>query len=425
MFIDFAKIKIKSGSGGDGHVSFRRELYVPNGGPDGGDGGKGGDIILSIDDGLNTLLPFKHKFKYFAENGENGGASHRHGKNGKDLIIKVPNGTLVKDEASNKIIVDMTNKKDYVLLKGGNGGLGNSHFATGKMQAPRYAKPGIKGSELNIILELKMLADVSLVGFPNVGKSSLISIVSNARPEINNYHFTTINPHLGMINVYDKQFLMVDIPGLIEGSGDGLGLGIKFLKHIERTKIILHVVDISGSEGRDPVDDLHTILNEFKKYNISLIDKKQLIAVNKIELIDDVTLNERINSIKNQFPNLDVYPISVATNKGIKELVVALANEVEKVKDNNQIFDHEIDIDNLISTKNEFVSIEKLGNNLYKISGEKIKKMLGYTNLNTEKGLMFLQKFLTDNGYIKQLKEKGMKESDTVMVEDFEFEYYD
>ena len=425
MFIDYAKIKIRSGNGGDGHVSFRRELYVPNGGPDGGDGGKGGDIIISIDEGLNTLLPFKHKFKYFAENGESGGASHRHGKNGKDLIIKVPNGTLIKDEETNKIIVDMTNKADYVLLKGGNGGLGNSHFATGKMQAPRYAKPGIKGVELNIILELKILADVSLVGFPNVGKSSLISTVSNARPEINNYHFTTINPHLGMINVYDKEFLMVDIPGLIEGSGDGLGLGIKFLKHIERTKIILHVVDISGSEGRDPLDDLKIITNEFKKYNISLINKKQLICANKIDLIDEETLNTRLDSIKKAYKGIDVYPISVATKKGIKELIVALANEVEKVRENNQVFDQEIEIDNLVSQFNENVIIEKIANDKYKISGEKIKKMLGYTNLNTEKGLMFLQKFLNDNGYIKQLKEKGLKESDTVFVEDFEFEYYD
>ena len=425
MFIDYAKIKIRSGNGGDGHVSFRRELYVPNGGPDGGDGGKGGDIIISIDEGLNTLLPFKHKFKYFAENGESGGASHRHGKNGKDLIIKVPNGTLIKDEETNKIIVDMTNKADYVLLKGGNGGLGNSHFATGKMQAPRYAKPGIKGVELNIILELKILADVSLVGFPNVGKSSLISTVSNARPEINNYHFTTINPHLGMINVYDKEFLMVDIPGLIEGSGDGLGLGIKFLKHIERTKIILHVVDISGSEGRDPLEDLKIITNEFKKYNISLIDKKQLICANKIDLIDEETLNTRLDSVKKAYKGIDVYPISVATKKGIKELIVALANEVEKVRENNHVFDQEIDIDNLVSQNSENVIIEKIANDKYRISGEKIKKMLGYTNLNTEKGLMFLQKFLNDNGFIKQLKEKGLKESDTVFVEDFEFEYYD
>lgn len=425
MFIDYAKIKIRSGNGGDGHVSFRRELYVPNGGPDGGDGGKGGDIIISIDEGLNTLLPFKHKFKYFAENGESGGASHRHGKNGKDLIIKVPNGTIIKDEETNKIIVDMTNKADYVLLKGGNGGLGNSHFATGKMQAPRYAKPGIKGVELNIILELKILADVSLVGFPNVGKSSLISTVSNSRPEINNYHFTTINPHLGMINVYDKEFLMVDIPGLIEGSGDGLGLGIKFLKHIERTKIILHVVDISGSEGRDPLEDLKIITNEFKKYNISLIDKKQLICANKIDLIDEDTLKTRLDSIKKVYKDIDVYPISVATKKGIKELIIALANEVEKVRENNQVFDQEIEIDNLVSQFNENVIIEKIANDKYRIRGEKIKKMLGYTNLNTEKGLMFLQKFLNDNGYIKQLKEKGLKESDTVFVEDFEFEYYD
>lgn len=425
MFIDYAKIKVRSGKGGDGHVSFRRELYVPSGGPDGGDGGKGGDIIISIDKGLNTLLPFKHKVKYFAENGEDGGKSHRHGKSGKDLIIKVPNGTLIKDEANNKIIVDMTNKDDFILLKGGTGGLGNSHFATGRMQAPRYAKPGNKGIELNIILELKMLADVSLVGFPNVGKSSLISVVSNAKPEINNYHFTTINPHLGMVNVYDKQFLMVDVPGLIEGSGDGLGLGIKFLKHIERTKIILHVVDISGIEGRNPLDDIKTILKEFNKYNISLLNKKQFICVNKIDLIDEELLNQRINEIKKEFKNIDIFPISVATNKGLKELVVALSNAVEELKEDNQIFAQEILIDDIIDNNEQNVNIEKLDNNTYKISGEKIKKMLGYTNLDTEKGLNFLQKFLNENGYINELKNKGLKEEDTVLVEDFEFTYYE
>ncbi|MCQ2609619.1 MAG: GTPase ObgE, partial [Lachnospiraceae bacterium] len=295
MFIDYAKIIIKSGNGGNGCISFRRELYVQNGGPDGGDGGRGGDIKFVVDDSINNLLEFKHIIKYVATSGEDGSKKKMHGKDGEDLIIKVPNGTIIRDEKTKKIILDMTNKKEPVtLLKGGKGGIGNMHFATSAMQAPKYATPGGRGIELNVILELKVLADVGLVGFPNVGKSSLISIVSNARPEIKNYHFTTINPHLGVVKHNDTSFVMADIPGIIEGASEGVGLGLQFLRHIERTKILLHVVDIASVEGRDPLNDYKIICDELNKYNIDLSKKIQIIAANKIDSIDEKSLDDII-----------------------------------------------------------------------------------------------------------------------------------
>ena len=425
-FIDYAKIYIRSGKGGDGHVSFRRELYVPNGGPNGGDGGRGGDVILHVDDSLNTLLPFKHKYKYLAEDGEEGGKNRSHGKDGKDLIIKVPNGTIVRETNSNKIIVDMTSEnKEFVILKGGRGGLGNMHFATSKMQAPRYAKPGEAAKELYITLELKVLADVGLVGFPNVGKSSLITKLTNARPEVNNYHFTTINPHLGVVNVYDKSFVIADIPGIIEGAGEGVGLGLRFLKHIERTKVLLHVIDIAGTEGRDPLNDLDIIFNELKKYNLDMTNKKQLIAANKIDSIDEESLNKKIAEIKNKYRDIEIYPVSALADIGLKELVLKLAEYVDEVKDDVQVFDSEVDLDDLLKVDIEEVIIEKTSNDRYELSGEKIKKMLGYTNLDTEKGLNFLQEFLKKEGIVNKMKQKGLVDGDTIDIYGYEFEYYD
>ena len=425
-FIDYAKIYIRSGKGGDGHVSFRRELYVPNGGPNGGDGGRGGDVILQVDDSLNTLLPFKHKYKYIAEDGEEGGKNRSHGKDGKDLIIKVPNGTIVRETNSNKIIVDMTSEnKEFVILKGGRGGLGNMHFATSKMQAPRYAKPGEAAKELYITLELKVLADVGLVGFPNVGKSSLITKLTNARPEVNNYHFTTINPHLGVVNVYDKSFVIADIPGIIEGAGEGVGLGLRFLKHIERTKVLLHVIDIAGTEGRDPLNDLDIIFNELKKYNLDMTNKKQLIAANKIDSIDEESLKKKIAEIKNKYRDIEIYPVSALADIGLKELVLKLAEYVDEVKDDVQVFDSEVDLDDLLKVDIEEVIIEKTSNDRYELSGEKIKKMLGYTNLDTEKGLNFLQEFLKKEGIVNKMKQKGLVDGDTIDIYGYEFEYYD
>lgn len=428
MFIDYAKIYVKSGKGGNGHVSFRRELYVPAGGPDGGDGGKGGDIIFEVDPGLNTLLPFKHQYKYVAENGEEGGKKKCHGKNGNDLIIKVPNGTLIRDTNSNKIILDMTGSKERVtLLKGGKGGLGNMHFATSVMQAPRYAKPGEPAQELYLTLELKVLADVGLVGFPNVGKSTFISKVTNARPEIKNYHFTTLNPHLGVCEVDDTEFVIADIPGIIEGAGEGVGLGLQFLKHIERTKILLHVIDIAGVEGRDPLNDLDIIFNELNKYNVNLSKKRQIIAANKIDSIDKESLDIKINEIKKKYKNIEIYPISGLSSEGINELLKKLKEEVILSRQESDIetFESEISVDELINKDDNELIIEKPTNNYYKVRGEKINKMLGYTNLDTEKGMKYFQDFLKDEGIIKELKNKGMVEGDTVDVAGIEFEYYD
>ena len=428
MFIDYAKIYVKSGKGGNGHVSFRRELYVPAGGPDGGDGGKGGDIVFEVDPGLNTLLPFKHQYKYVAENGEEGGKKKCHGKNGNDLIIKVPNGTLIRDTNSNKIILDMTGSKERVtLLKGGKGGLGNMHFATSVMQAPRYAKPGEPAQELYLTLELKVLADVGLVGFPNVGKSTFISKVTNARPEIKNYHFTTLNPHLGVCEVDDTEFVIADIPGIIEGAGEGVGLGLQFLKHIERTKILLHVIDIAGVEGRDPLNDLDIIFNELNKYNVNLSKKRQIIAANKIDSIDKESLDVKISEIKKKYKNIEIYPISGLSGEGINELLKKLKEEVILSRQESDIetFESEISVDELINKDDNELIIEKPTNNYYKVSGEKINKMLGYTNLDTEKGMKYFQDFLKDEGIIKELKNKGMVEGDTVDVAGIEFEYYD
>lgn len=428
MFIDYAKIYVKSGKGGNGHVSFRRELYVPAGGPDGGDGGKGGDIIFEVDPGLNTLLPFKHQYKYVAENGEEGGKKKCHGKNGNDLIIKVPNGTIIRDTNSNKIILDMTGSKERVtLLKGGKGGLGNMHFATSIMQAPRYAKPGEPAQELYLTLELKVLADVGLVGFPNVGKSTLISKVTNARPEIKNYHFTTINPHLGVCSVDDTDFVIADIPGIIEGAGEGVGFGIQFLKHIERTKILLHVIDIAGVEGRDPLNDLDIIMNELNKYNVKLTKKRQIIAANKIDSIDKESLDNKIAEIKKKYKDIELYPISSLSGDGLSELIKKLKDEVIKSRQESHVetFNSEVTVDELInSNKNELI-IEKPTNNYYRVSGEKINKLLGYTNLDTEKGMKYFQDYLKDEGIIKELKNKGMVEGDTVDIAGIEFEYYD
>ena len=428
MFIDYAKIYIRSGKGGNGHISFRRELYVPAGGPDGGDGGKGGDIIFEVDDGLNTLLPFKHRFKYEATDGEEGGKKRCHGKNGEDLIIRVPNGTLIRDTETNKIIYDMTGKNTRVtLLKGGKGGLGNMHFATSVMQAPRYAKPGEPAKELYITLELKVLADVGLVGFPNVGKSTFISKVTNARPEIKNYHFTTINPHLGVCECQGTEFVIADIPGIIEGAGEGVGLGLKFLKHIERTKILLHVIDIAGVEGRDPLKDLDIIMNELNKYNVNLTKKIQLIAANKIDSINKETLDVRLKIIHDKYKNIEIYPISGLSGEGIEKLVVRLKDLVIELREKMPIesFESEISIDELVNKDIDAIIIEKPTNNYYKVSGEKINKMFGYTNLDTEKGMNYFQKFLKDEGIIKELKLKGMVEGDTVDVAGIEWIYYD
>ncbi len=426
MFADSAKVFIKSGKGGDGHVSFRRELYVAAGGPDGGDGGRGGDIIFEVDDGLNTLTDFRHVRKYVAEDGEQGGKKRCHGANGKDLVIKVPEGTVIKDFESGKVIADMSgDNRREVILKGGKGGLGNMHFATATMQVPKYAQPGQPAQELWIQMELKVIADVGLVGFPNVGKSTLLSRVSNARPKIANYHFTTLNPHLGVVDLNDGQgFVMADIPGLIEGASQGIGLGYSFLKHIERTKVLVHVVDAASTEGRDPVADIRAINAELESYNPELLTRPQVIAANKTDAIYAGEEIDPIERLREEFEpeGIKVFPISAVTGKGVKELLYHV-NELLKTVDRKPVifekeFEYQFQAENLPYT------VEHPEDGVFVVEGPKIDKMLGYTNLDSEKGFQFFQKFLKQSGILADLEKAGIQEGDTVRMYGLVFDYY-
>lgn len=431
MFADRARIFIKSGKGGDGHVSFRRELYVPDGGPDGGNGGKGGDIIFEVDKGLNTLGDFRHNSKYIAKSGEEGGKRRCTGRDGEDLVIKVPEGTVIYDDESRKVIADMSNDNlREVILKGGRGGKGNMNYATSTMQAPQYAQPGQDAQELCVRLELKVIADVGLVGFPNVGKSTLLSRVTNARPKIANYHFTTLNPNLGVVDLDGgRGFVIADIPGLIEGASEGVGLGHEFLRHIERTKVIIHMVDAASTEGRDPVADIKAINEELRAYNPELLKRPQVIAANKIDAIytDDETENP-VDVIKKAFEpeGIKVYPISAVTGQGLKELLYYVRELLDSMTDEPVMFEKELDTDTLFDNPNEAFYVEKDDKGVYVVSGPRIDRMLGYTNLESEKGFNFFQKFLRQTGVLKQLKELGVQEGDTVRVGDYlEFDYYD
>lgn len=424
MFADSAKIFIKSGKGGDGHVSFRRELFVAAGGPDGGDGGKGGDIIFEVDEGLNTLTDFRMKRKYVAGDGEPGGKRKCHGADAKNLTIKVPEGTVIKDFESGKVIADMSgDNKREVILKGGKGGFGNMNFATATMQVPKFAKPGQPGKEMFVLLELKVIADVGLVGFPNVGKSTLLSRVSNAKPKIANYHFTTLDPHLGVVDVKGAGgFVMADIPGLIEGASEGVGLGHDFLRHIERTKVLVHVVDAASTEGRDPVEDIKTIINELKNYDESLLGRPQVIAANKIDAIYDEE-NDSIKRIKEAFPDIKVFPISGVSGKGIPELLYELVNILSTVDKTPTVFEKEFEID-YSSDKNLPFTVEIDENGVFVVEGPRIEKMLGYTNLDSEKGFDFFQKFLKTSGILEKLEEAGIEDGNTVRMYGHEFDYY-
>lgn len=424
MFADSAKIFIKSGKGGDGHVSFRRELFVAAGGPDGGDGGKGGDIIFEVDEGLNTLTDFRMKRKYVAGDGEPGGKRKCHGADAKNLTIKVPEGTVIKDFESGKVIADMSgDNKREVILRGGKGGFGNMNFATATMQVPKFAKPGQPGKEMFVLLELKVIADVGLVGFPNVGKSTLLSRVSNAKPKIANYHFTTLDPHLGVVDVKGAGgFVMADIPGLIEGASEGVGLGHDFLRHIERTKVLVHVVDAASTEGRDPVEDIKTIINELKNYDESLLGRPQVIAANKTDAIYSEE-NDSIKRIKEAFPDIKVFPISGVSGKGIPELLYELVNILSTVDKTPTVFEKEFEID-YSSDKNLPFTVEIDENGVFVVEGPRIEKMLGYTNLDSEKGFDFFQKFLKTSGILGKLEEAGIEDGNTVRMYGHEFDYY-
>ncbi len=426
MFADSAKIFIKSGKGGDGHVSFRRELFVAAGGPDGGDGGRGGDIIFEVDKGTNTLNEFRHIRKYVAQSGEEGGKKLCHGKDGEDLIIKVPEGTVIKDAVSGKVIADMSNGRDHeVVLRGGRGGKGNKNYATATMQVPKYAQPGQQAKELTVILELKVIADVGLVGFPNVGKSTFLSMVSNAKPKIANYHFTTLNPNLGVVDLDGADgFVIADIPGLIEGASEGIGLGHEFLKHIERCKVIIHMVDAASSEGRDPVEDINMINSELKAYNPELLNKPQVIAANKTDLIFSED-EDPVQRIRDEFEpkGIKVFPISAATRKGLKELLYAVRNILDTLDPEPIVYEKEYFPEQMFD-QSEPIEVYKADEHAFVIEGPRVDRMLGYTNLDDEKGFSFFQKFMKEQGIIDKLEELGIEEGDTVYLGDLEFDYY-
>jgi GTP-binding protein len=430
MFADRAKIIIKSGNGGNGHVSFRREKYVPDGGPDGGDGGKGGDVIIEVDEGLNTLLNFRHKRKFAAQNGEEGGKKRCHGKNGENIVLKVPQGTVIKDAQSGKVILDMSgDHKREIILKGGRGGKGNMNFATPTMQAPKYAQPGQPGQELEVLLELKVIADVGLVGFPNVGKSTLLSRVSNAQPKIANYHFTTLQPNLGVVDIEGcNGFVIADIPGLIEGASEGAGLGHQFLRHIERTRVMIHLVDAASTEGRDPVDDIYKINTELEKYQADLTKRPQVIAANKIDAIYvEEGQEDPVERIKREFEpkGIKVFPISAATGKGVKELLYYVQSELDKLPKEPTVFEQEFFPEDVLMRTNLPYTVEyDQKEKVYMVEGPKVDRMLGYTNLDSEKGFAFFQRFLKETGILDDLEAAGVQEGDTVSVSGILFEYH-
>lgn len=427
MFADRATIYVKSGKGGDGHVSFRREKFVANGGPDGGDGGRGGDVVFVVDEGLNTLADFRHIRKYQAGNGEEGGKKNCRGKNGEDIVIKVPEGTVIKEADSGKVIVDMSDKnKRVVLLKGGRGGNGNQHYATPTMQVPRYAQPGGAARELTLLLELKVIADVGLVGFPNVGKSTFLARVTNARPKIANYHFTTLNPNLGVVDMDGDGFVIADIPGLIEGASEGVGLGYEFLRHIERTRVLIHMVDAAGTEGRDPIADIYAINRELEAYNPEIASRPQVIAANKVDVLAEED-SGIIEKLRQEFGKngVEVFPISAVSGMGVKELLYRVQGMLKELDTKPVVFEQEYfpDREMPISDEPYTVTYDE-ENKEYVVEGPRIEKMLGYTNLESEKGFTFFQNFLKENGILEELEALGIQEGETVRMYGLTFDYY-
>lgn len=427
MFADSAKITIRSGKGGDGHVSFRRELYVAAGGPDGGDGGRGGDLIFEVDPRVNTLNDFRHIRKYFAGDGEPGGKRRCHGADGEDMVVHVPEGTVVREAETGKVIIDMSHEhKREVVLKGGRGGKGNMNYATPTMQVPKYAQPGKPGRELEVILELKTIADVGLIGFPNVGKSTFLSRVSNAKPKIANYHFTTLSPILGVVDLDGADgFVIADIPGLIEGASEGIGLGHEFLRHIERTKLFIHMVDAASTEGRDPLNDILVINKELENYSPELIKRPQVIAANKTDVFYGTEEDTVITLLKEEFEpkGIPVFPISAVSGKGVKELLYYVRKELDQLDQEPVVFEQEYDLEQE-NFKDEPYTVEydeKEG--MYVVEGPRIERMLGYTNLDSEKGFEFFQKFLRTSGIVDELEKLGIEEGDTVRMYGLQFDY--
>ena len=423
MFVDQAKIYIKAGDGGDGAVSFHREKYVAAGGPDGGDGGKGGDIVFVVDDNISNLIDFRYKRKYVAEKGQNGSAKNCSGRNAPDLVVKVPRGTVVKEIKSGRILADLSTDEPAVIAHGGKGGRGNAHFATSTRQIPKFAKPGFRGDEYEVMLELKLIADVGLVGFPNVGKSTLISVVSAAKPKIANYHFTTLTPVLGVVKIGEgKSFVMADIPGLIEGASEGVGLGHEFLRHVERCRLIVHVIDVSGSEGRDPIEDFKAINHELENFSMELAEAPQIVAANKSDMATPEQVERLRNYVEDQ--GLLFYEISAATTKGTKELMYGVWERLSVLPPVKQfeaqpLTQEELD-DKLISKKDFRVTVE---DGVYFVEADWLLDILRTANMDDYSSLQYFQNVLRTSGIIDKLEEMGIEEGDTVSIFDFEFEY--
>ncbi len=421
MFVDIAKAYFRAGKGGDGAVAFHREKYVANGGPDGGDGGSGGNVILKVDDHMSTLVEFKYKKKYIAENGENGGGKRCSGKRGKDIVVKVPRGTLVYEAESGALIKDMSDDEPFVICNGGRGGWGNQHFATATRQAPRFAKPGLPGEELAVRLELKLLADVGLAGFPNVGKSTLLSVVSAARPKIANYHFTTITPNLGVVRVDDEfSYVMADIPGIIEGASEGAGLGHQFLRHIDRCRLIVHIVDVSGSEGRNPIEDFEAINQELEMYSPQLASRPQIVAANKCDLVYD---REQIDSFREYIEGkgYKFFEMSAATRQGVDELTNCIAEELSNLPP-VRVFEAEY-VAPVEVRDNHNIEISRLNGDVYMVEGEWIKRAMGSVNFSDHESRLYFERLLRTHGVFDKLEERGVEEGDTIIIYDLEFEY--
>jgi len=424
MFIDYAKIYVNAGKGGNGAVSFRREKYIAAGGPDGGDGGKGGDVYFEVDSDTNTLIDFRYKKKFKAENGQNGEGARKSGKSGEDLYIKVPIGTIIKDAKTEEVLADMSEKGQKTLvLKGGRGGKGNTHFATSTRQAPRFSQGGEEGEEKELILELKLLADVGLIGFPSVGKSTILSVVTAATPKIADYHFTTLEPNLGVVKPeYGDSFVMADIPGLIEGASEGTGLGIQFLRHIERTRLLLHVIDVSASEGRNPVEDFYIINKELEKYSKKLAKRKQIIVANKIDAMQDPKLYEDLEKLAKD-NNMEIFKISAATGEGIKELIHEVSKMLKTLPKEQQVE---------VSTQRKIYKLEEeepytiiKKDDMYIVDGPAIRELMRKVNMEDYESMYYFQKRLEEMGVNKKLKDAGVQEGDTVKVFDYLLEWED
>lgn len=421
MFVDVAKIKIKAGNGGDGAVAFHREKYVASGGPDGGDGGRGGNIVFQVDDNLATLSDFRYKRKYKAQNGENGRGGHCNGKKAPDLVIRVPRGTVIREVESGAVMADMSSDEPFIAAKGGNGGWGNCHFATSTRQTPRFAKSGAPGEEWEISLELKLIADVGLLGFPNVGKSSFLSVVSEAKPIVGDYHFTTIIPVLGVVTMGPEQsFVIADIPGLIEGAAEGVGLGHEFLRHVERCRMLVHIVDVAGSEGRDPIEDFEKINEELLKFNPELADCPQIVAGNKIDLATDEQLKKFKNYITGK--GYEYYEICAPIKHGTKELINAVAEKLSTLPPVKKYESEEIPVSVIEKKKNDGFTV-RVEDNVYIVEAEWLYKILLKTDLDDYSSLQYFQKVLKTSGIIDELVKQGIREGDTVSIYDLEFDY--